>query len=154
MIRLVLNYIKALSEMKNKAILYLILSPFLFTMCRQRTDSGPDTQDSYIEQKMTLEEIEKQDPLKFLSSNGTCRQNFFGRFVIQGIIINTATIAVYKDVVLEVSFYTKTETLLGTKQYNLYEFYPPGSAKPFSLKVDGFTGTEKIVWTIIQASNN
>jgi hypothetical protein len=109
---------------------------------------------SYEEQKMTLEQQEKQSPLLFLSTDGSYRLNFWGRYVLDGTISNTATVATYKDVVIEISFYSKTQTLLETKQYTLYEYYPPGSRKSFELKVDADPATTKLNWSIVQASSN
>ncbi len=105
------------------------------------------------EQKMALRQQEKENPIQFLSSTGTYRKNFFERFVVDGTISNTATVATYKDVVLEVRFYSRTETLLDTKQYTIYEYYPPGSRKTFNLKMYAAAGTSKIGWKIVDAGN-
>ncbi|CAN5833455.1 hypothetical protein BH11BAC7_BH11BAC7_33380 [soil metagenome] len=125
-----------------------------FSACTPHTTPNNYTAAGYEEQKMTLEEQEKQNPLSFLSSDGTYRKNLLGRFVLDGTITNKATVATYKDIVLQIKFYSQTETLLGTKDFSIYEYYPPGSTKTFQLKVDAVNGTEKIGWSIIKASNN
>jgi hypothetical protein len=56
--------------------------------------------------------------------------------LIEGFIINEATLAKYKDVVVKVTFYSQTKTLIEEKSYVFYEFYKPNSTKHFSLKVN------------------
>jgi len=55
--------------------------------------------------------------------------------IIEGYIRNKATLAKYKDVVVNVSYYSATKTLIEEKQFVFYEFYEPNSNNHFSLKV-------------------
>jgi len=55
--------------------------------------------------------------------------------VVEGSIKNTASIARFKDVVIVVEFYSKTETQIGQKEFVLYEYYEPNSNENFRLKV-------------------
>jgi len=55
--------------------------------------------------------------------------------LIEGYIINKATLAKFKDVVIKISFYSQTETLIDEETYVFYEYYEPNSKKHFSLKV-------------------
>ena len=55
--------------------------------------------------------------------------------LIHGSIINSATLARYKDVEVIVGFYSQTETLIEQKTYVLYEYFEPNSNKQFSFKV-------------------
>jgi len=68
---------------------------------------------TYEETKLSLEEQEQRNPLKFIEVDGTYRQNFWGSFVMEGTIRNNATVAVYKDPVITFSFYSKTGSHLG-----------------------------------------
>lgn len=144
----------ATQMVKHNYMLKLI--PFILFLgaCGQSAKQDHYSATTYQEQKLTLEQQEKQAPLQFISSDGTYRKNLFGRFVLDGTITNTATIATYKDIVLEIRFYSRTETLLGTKQYTLYQYYPPGSKKTFQLKVDANSAATKIGWKIVKAGNN
>ena len=58
----------------------------------------------------------------------------FGEWVIEGEISNSATVAVYKDVDVECSFYSKTETHLGTETHTVSEFIEPGRSSSFKIK--------------------
>ncbi len=140
------------TPLKFKIILLLFPAVVLYG-CTTNPARDEYSPANYEEQKMTLGQQEKQNPMQFLSSTGTYRKNLFGRFVVDGTISNTATVATYKDVVLEVRFYSRTETLLDTKQYTICEYYPPGSRKTFNLKMDAAAGTSKIGWDIVDAGN-
>jgi hypothetical protein len=56
--------------------------------------------------------------------------------IIEGNFVNKATLAKFKDIVVKVSFYSQTKTLIEEKSYVLYEFYEPHSTKHFSMKID------------------
>lgn len=99
-----------------------------------------------------MEEKEKRNPTSFLSTDGTYRKNLMGEWVLEGTISNSATIATYKDVVLEIKFYSKTKTLLGTEKEAIYEYFPAGQRKSFKIKTYGYKGTKSIGWDIIRAS--
>jgi hypothetical protein len=105
----------------------------------------------YQKTKMTLKEKEKQNPLEFLSTNGTYRTNLIGEWVIEGTVNNSATIATYKDIVLTVRFLSKTNTLLGSEEHVIYEYFPAGQTKEFKIKTYGFEATEKIALNIESA---
>jgi hypothetical protein len=122
------------------------------TNCNSGSSGNYDTGSSYQETKMTLEEKEKQNPTSFLSTDGTYRKNLMSEWVLEGTISNSATIATYKDVVLEISFYSKTKTLLGTEKEAIYEFFPAGQRKTFKIKTFGYKGTNSIGWEIISAA--
>jgi hypothetical protein len=56
--------------------------------------------------------------------------------LIEGYIVNKATLAKFKDVVIRVTFYSQTESIIDEQSYVFYEYYEPNSSKAFSLKVD------------------
>jgi hypothetical protein len=133
----------------NSALIVLTLG---LSNCNSRSSGKYDTNSSYEETKMTLEEKEKQNPISFLLTDGTYRKALTGGWVLKGTISNSATIATYKDVVLEISFYSKTNTHLGTTQETVYEFFPAGQTKEFKLKTKAYKGTNAISWNIISAT--
>lgn len=93
---------------------------------------------SYTETAMSLEEKERSSPTLFLyDEQGTYRKNIFGEWVIEGVVVNSAKIAAYKDAVLSVSFYSKTDTFLGTKEHTVYEIFAPQSTRSYKIKVYG-----------------
>ena len=108
---------------------------------------------SYQKKVMTVEEIEKADPAKFLEASGTYAPAFWDEnvFTLTGTVKNNATVANYKDVVIEVKFLSSTETELSSQQYVLYEFVPAHSEKLFLWKIEKKEGCEKLGLYVISA---
>ena len=97
------------------------------------------------------EELRKQEmnsPIEYIKLEGvTMKRNLvreagwfrsaeYDGSVVEGSIKNTASIARFKDVVIVVEFYSKTETQIGKKEFVLYEYYEANSTESFRLKVD------------------
>lgn len=61
--------------------------------------------------------------------------------LIEGDIVNIASLATYKDITLNVSFYSKTNSLIDEQKIVVYEFLNPSSRIPFSIKI-GDVGSE------------
>ena len=113
--------------------------------------TSPDSQ-SYKEKVMSVEEIERSQPAKFLTASGNYNENFWGdKFKVHGVITNKATVAAYKDAVVRVTYYSKTKTVLATKEYTIYENFPPHSEVKFELKIDNYQNVSTIGWDVIQA---
>jgi hypothetical protein len=116
-------------------------------------DSSPVQEEiKYEETKMTIEEMEKADPLKFLDAGGTYRPALLGgNFLIEGYIKNAATVAVYKDIVVEFSYYSKTDSEIKTETRTFYEFIQPNGTYNFRFKVNAPSATATIGWDVISA---
>lgn len=113
--------------------------------------SNSSSQGSYQEVKETLEDKELNNPLSFLDESATARKNLLGEFVIEGEIINRATIATFKDVTLKVTFYSKTKTNLGDERFTIFEYFGPKSRTPFKIKSYGYKGATSLGWEIVRA---
>lgn len=77
---------------------------------------------------------EQSAPEQYLQVSGTHRRNFINQLVLEGDIANTATLAHYKDPVLLVTWFSKTGTELGTKQYPVYELVKAQGSAHYKLK--------------------
>jgi hypothetical protein len=111
--------------------------------------------DTYQEKVMTIEEIERATPTDFLSASGTYKENFWGdKFKVNVVITNKATVATYKDAVVRITYYSKTKTALGSKDYTIYETFPPNSTKTVELKIDNYKDVSSLGWDVIQATAN
>jgi hypothetical protein len=102
-------------------------------------DGSSDGSDasSYQKKVMSVEEIERATPIDFLSVTGEYSDNFWGdKIKIKGSIVNKATVASYKDPVIRVVYFSKTETELGSDVHTIYETVRPNSSIEFKLKVD------------------
>lgn len=132
-------------QIARPQILLFVLSSVTLWNC------GGNGSPSYEATKMTLEEQEKSSPTSFLTVEGKTWENLIGQTVIEGDIKSSATIARFKDVVLIVTFFTKTDTHLGSETYVIYEFVNPGQLTHFKIKMDAPSATEKIAIDIESA---
>lgn len=117
--------------------------------------SNTTSSDTYEQKVMTIEEIERATPTNFLSATGKYKENFWGNKInIECVITNKATVASYKDAVVRVTYYSKTETALATKDLTVYELFPPSSTKTIELKVDNYEDVNSIGWELVDATAN
>lgn len=77
---------------------------------------------------------EQRAPEEYLGVDGTYRRNFISQLVLEGDIVSKASLATYKDPVLSVTWYSKTQTEIGTQQYPVYEVLSPHGTTHFKLK--------------------
>lgn len=130
--------------MKTKLIFLALIAIAVFQSC----GSG----SSYQDKVQSIEEIEKADPLTFLSVEGKYGENFWGdKIEIEGTITNLATVASYKDAKVRVNFFTKTKTLLGSEEYTVYEIFKPNSQKNFTLTVKNYENVNSIGLDVVEA---
>jgi hypothetical protein len=128
--------------------LFSILLVIVFAACETPSNY---VQPSYEEVKMTLEEQERMNPIAFLSDKSTYRKNLIGEWVIEGKISNAATIATYKDAILQITYYSGTDTEMGSENTTIYEFFRPGSVQPFKIKTFGPKGAKAVSVSVISA---
>jgi hypothetical protein len=135
----------------KKIIFLLISATILFTNCGGSGNTAPSERPKTPEElKMELLAHEQQEPLTYLSIEASMQADEVktrnaGLFhdaeyspdgnTIHGTIINSATLAKYKDIVLTITFYSQTETAVESLEKVIYEFYSPNTATPFELKV-------------------
>ena len=119
------------------AIIVIIVGFAIFQKLNSSGSYGAS--DSYNEKVMTIEEIERSQPTTFLSADGAYRENFWGdKMKVKCVITNRATVASFKDAVVRITYYTKTKTELGSKDYTIYEVFPPNSTKTVDMKIDNY----------------
>jgi hypothetical protein len=139
----------------NKFILIIFLLSVLASCNSNSGDGSGSNPATYQEKVMSVEEIERSEPTKFLTADGNYNTNFWGnKLKVHGIITNKATVASYKDAVIRVTYYSKTKTELGNKEYTIYENFPPHSKVKFELKIENYKDLETIGWDVIQATAN
>lgn len=128
-----------------KKILALILLPVvLLTSCQSKTKTESAEKDSYEKTKESLGEKEKKNPTAFLKVSSKDKHNLIGQTVIKGTVSNNAKVCVYKDVELELSFFSKTGVLLEKDNETVYEVIEPGKSADFKSKYFAPKGTDSI----------
>lgn len=135
----------------KKIVPVLIMLTFVFAGCASKTEKEKKEKDKYEQTKETLEQTEKKNPKRFLTVEGHDRKNFWRQTVIKGIITNKATVASYKDVDVELSFYSKTGALLERDHEVIYETIAPGSNTSFKTKYRAPKGTDSVALKIYAA---
>ncbi len=140
----------------KKLLTCLMLLSFVFIACNSNNnDKTADgkTKDKYEQTKETLEKTEKKAPTRFIIVNGYDKKNILGQTVIKGTITNTASVARYKDIDVELSFYSKTGALLEKDHEVVYETIAPGSRVNFKTKYFAPKGTDSVALKVVAAKN-
>jgi hypothetical protein len=136
----------------KKIIPALIVVSFVFAACGgdEKADDVK-TKDKYEQTKETLEQTEKKNPKRFLTVEGSDRKNLIGQRVIKGTVSNKATVASYKDVDIELSFYSETGALLEKDHEVIYETIKAGGSTSFKTKYFAPKGTDSVAMKIVGA---
>lgn len=134
-----------------KKIWLISASAILFSCNQSDSKKSAKEKESYEATKESLQEKEKKSPEKFLSVTGHDKHNLFGQTVIKGTITNKATVASFKDVDVQLDFYSKTGTHLETDKETVYEVVAPGQSKNFKTKYFAPKGTDSVALTITGA---
>ena len=136
----------------KKIIPALIVLSVVFASCGgDEKAEEAKSKDKYEQTKETLEQTEKKNPKRFLTVEGSDRKNLIGQRVIKGTISNKATVASYKDIDIELSFYSETGALLEKDHEVIYETITAGNSTNFKTKYFAPKGTDSVVMKIAGA---
>ncbi len=135
----------------KRIFILLVLTVTMFS-CNNNNAYNPDLEkDSYEKTKESLREKEEKNPQNFLIISGNDKHNLVGQTVVKAIISNKASVAIYKDVDIQLDFYSKTGTLLETDKETVYEILNPGESKSFKTKYFAPKGTDSVALKILGA---
>ncbi len=134
-------------------IKYFLLSAITLTLIVSCNDqnSTSKSKDPYKSSKLTIEQIEQQNPLRFLEIEGKDKHNLIGQTVVKGEITNKATVVTYKDISVSIKFISKTGVVLEEDEEVIYEEVKPGSNINFKSKFFAPKGTEEVKMKVIKA---
>ena len=127
----------------------LFIIAFSMSSCSDAADQKAD-KNEYEKGKESVLKIEEKNPEKFLSVSNSFKKNLLSQSVINGKIINTAKVASDKDVVIKLSFFSKTGALLEEDVETIYEQIDAGQTQEFKSKYFTPKGTSSV--TIIVES--
>lgn len=120
--------------------------------CRSSDSKDIATEkESYEKTKENLREKEIKQPQAFLWVTGNDKHNLIGQTVVRGSIISKASVAIYKDVDVQLDFYSKTGALLETDKETVYETVHPGESKSFKTKYFAPKGSDSVALKILGA---
>ncbi len=133
--------------------LFLLFSAFtvISFSCNSDAKKASTDKEIYEKTKESLQEKEEKNPQNFLFVDGHDKRNLVGQTVIKGSIINKASIAVFKDVDINLSFYSKTHALLEQDKETIFELLHPGETKNFKTKYFAPKGTDSVALAVLGA---
>lgn len=140
-------------KMKKIAIV-AIMSVIACSACDDTENSVASEKEKYQQAKETLEEKEKKNPAGFLLVNSRDKHNLIGQTVVKGTLRNIAKVCTYKDVELELSFFSKTGTLLIKTNETVYDQIEPGKSANFKTKEFAPKGSDSVAIKILGAKTN
>ncbi|MBC7507230.1 MAG: hypothetical protein H7320_00545 [Ferruginibacter sp.] len=128
-----------------KKIAGIVIAAIIFlSACENKAKEAATEKENYQKATETLLEKERKNPLAFLSVNSHDKHNLLGQTVIKGNVNNTAKVCTYKDVQLELSFFSKTGTLLEKANETIYDNIAPGKSADFKSKYFAPKGTDSV----------
>lgn len=102
--------------------------------------------------RLTLNQKEKQNPLRYLALNYDLDYKVIGRKdIVKGRIDNLAKVAAFKDIELRIDCYSKTNTYIKSYEKVIYEFIFSGESYQFEYKFKFPKETKKVDIKIIRA---
>lgn len=126
--------------------------PFLVAVLFFMACSNAEKTDkTYQQSSEILNDVESKNPAKFLTITASDRKNLLGQTVVKGTLQSKAKVHTYKDVEIELSFYSKTKALLEQDKEVIYEEINPGSVKKFKTKYFAPKGTDSIALRVVNA---
>jgi hypothetical protein len=134
--------------MKISLAIILLSSLFLFAC---NSDNPAKEKESYNATKNSLLQKEEKNPADFIIVKGNSRKNIVGQTVVKGTLINKAKIATYKDVNIQLDFYSKTKALLETDKETIYQILNPGETNDFKTKYFAPKGTDSVGLKVLNA---
>lgn len=134
-----------------KKIACIVLSIILLSACNIKAKEAAAEKENYQKAAETLLEKEKKNPISFLTVTSHDKHNLLGQTVIKGNINNKAKVCAYKDVQLELSFFSKTGTLLEKDNETVYDNIEPGKSADFKTKYFAPKGTDSVAIKILSA---
>lgn len=137
--------------MKNYFCFLLVLSTTLFSCNSDPSNKIKSEKEDYQITKENLLKKEQKYPSNFLIVNGHDKRNMLGQTVVKGIITSKASVAVFKDVEIKLSFYSKTKALLENDKETIFEQFKPGESKDFKTKYFAPKGTDSVALEVMGA---
>lgn len=121
---------------------------FLITGCGNKEPRFENK--TYEQQKASLADREKNNPLIFLKVNGEDKKNILGKTVVKGTITNNATVTSFKDVRIKMRCF-KDDKQVEEHEDVIKENVSPNSTQSFKTRYRLPKGTDSIALSIMSA---
>ena len=134
--------------MKVKLAAASLIAVF-FLSCN--SENAAKENNSYNETNTSLLKKEEKNPAHFIVVKGNSKKNIVGQTVVKGTLHNRASVAIFKDVDIKLSFYSTTKALLETDRETIYQILNPGESQDFKTKYFAPKGTDSVALEVIGA---
>ncbi len=128
-----------------------LITIVLLCACHDKAKEASGEKEVYQKATEALAAKEKKNPIAFLSVSSHDRRNLLGQTVIKANVGNSAKVCTYKDVQLELSFFSKTGTILEKDVETVYDSIPAGKVVNFKTKYFAPKGSDSISIKILSA---
>ncbi len=135
----------------NKQIIVAALVLINCVACTGSANKAKDDKATYEKQKISLAEREKANPADFIRVTGHDKKNLIGQTVVKLKLESKAAVAVYKDIEVELAFYSQTGALLEKDSEVVYETLSPGGSASFKTKYFAPKGTDSVALKVLKA---
>jgi len=113
----------------------------------------PNSNDQRVLASNDPERMERMFASKYIDLQTNCHHNvIFKEYEFTGSLTNNATTVDYKDVEIQVTQYSETNTIVSQKTYVMYKYYKRGIRTPFKLTVDKEDGTDYATCEVLVAT--
>ncbi|MEP6683405.1 MAG: hypothetical protein ABJA35_09095 [Parafilimonas sp.] len=117
----------------------------IFFSCKEKFDSK-----TYQQNKQSLAQREVTHPEQFLKISADDKKNLFGTTIVKGKIVNTASVAAYKNARVKMLCY-KNGIRVEEHEDVVTEIIKPGTVKNFKTKYHLPKGTDSLALFIMSA---
>ncbi|MFT4154520.1 hypothetical protein [Parafilimonas sp.] len=125
--------------------LAVAISVLIMFSCKEKFDSK-----TYTENKISLAQREGEHPEQFIRLLSDDKRNIFGTTVIKGQLINTASVAAYKNTRLKMLCY-KNGIRVEEHEDVITNILKPGSTKNFKIRYRLPKGTDSLALSVMSA---
>lgn len=115
--------------------------------CKEKFDDK-----TYLQNKISLAQRESEHPEQFLKLSSGDKKNLFGTTVITGKVVNTASIAAYKNTRIKMLCY-KNGIRVEEHENVMPDIIKPGATKNFKIKYHLPKGTDSLALFVMSASS-
>jgi len=126
--------------------LYYQKKPTYYNATNAAVYSNPSNRERSPEEiSNDLKIKEQSDPTRYFQlADVDNHLNLLGEVVLKGTIACTSQVARFKDVVIEASYYTESNTLLNRERFPRYEVWGPGSRVTYKFSTFPPAHTKKV----------
>ena len=106
----------------------------------------------YNDLLMQINNIEKTRPDEFIIAGGKALKNAGGNYNIYGELKSNARATTFKDIVIEFTFLSSTDAILGKDTLIIYRKLKPNENETFyDMVINPYDETRKVKWNVVNA---